>query len=177
MATFFGIHIVVSYKSGEAVQTSGDESWPHVRVSNVPVVDGAGNAAAHFRYLWAKQDPLEEAINQKHIPNPVSSGFGCIFKIHALPTHLIQPYSLGAGVNLSWQVGKEFPDVEIEDGRVSINQFGYRAAWKVGKDAKNLVEAATLATRVLGAGHTQYNKLVGLKRPLACNIALCELMT
>lgn len=62
------------------------------------------------------------------------------------------------------QVKEEFPDLEIHSDSVKVDAFGYQATWKVGPDAANLMEAATMAQRVLRAGTAQFRKLESLKR-------------
>lgn len=74
----------------------------------------------------------------------------------------------GTLLRCRWQVRQEFPGLQVAEGQVSIDQFGYKAIWKVGTDAKSLVEAALLAKAVLDAGRSQFNKLLTLKRQLAC---------
>lgn len=64
------------------------------------------------------------------------------------------------------QVKNEFPDLEVFADGVSLDAFGYAATWRVGENAANLVEAATLAQTFAKAGKTQTQKLDALNRRL-----------
>lgn len=58
----------------------------------------------------------------------------------------------------------EFPDLDIQKDCVSISAWGYKACWKVGVDAQNLLEAATLAQTVWKAGRHHFRSFDTLKR-------------
>lgn len=125
MSQLFNLQLMITYDaSAQPVGRVGHASWPKVMLSNAPVFDGAGESAAHFRYVWTcptQADPVQE-------------------------------------------VKEEFPDLEIHSDSVKVDAFGYQATWKVGPDAANLMEAATMAQRVLRAGTAQFRKLESLKR-------------
>ena len=68
LASFFKVYVVVSYTSADPAQCVGDKEWPHLHVSNVPAVDGAGQEAAHFRFIWS----VHENVDVLASPSPES---------------------------------------------------------------------------------------------------------
>ena len=81
------------------------------------------------------------------------------------PQALVQQVTLVPSHAL--KVKDEFPDLQVGRDSVSIDNFGYKASWTVGKDAKRLIEAATMAKVVFDAGKIQSSKLDKLKKQLA----------
>lgn len=59
---------------------------------------------------------------------------------------------------------EQFPDLEVSPDRVSCDAFSFKGVWRVGQEAKNLMEAATIAQSILKAGKTQMQKLDGSNR-------------
>lgn len=66
MSQLFNLQLMITYDaSAQPVGRVGHASWPKVMLSNAPVFDGAGESAAHFRYVWTcptQADPVQEAM-------------------------------------------------------------------------------------------------------------------
>ena len=80
VSKMFQTKLVISFEaSSSPVQTVGEPSWKQALLSNAPVVDGAGNAAAHFRYIWAPFDSaaLEKPTCERKQKDPVGQAIFC----------------------------------------------------------------------------------------------------
>lgn len=65
---------------------------------------------------------------------------------------------------LPLEVRQEYPDLEIDSTSVTVAAYGYKSSWHVGRDAKNLMQAAAMAQVVLKAGRVQFMKMDTCKR-------------
>lgn len=59
MASLLEVRLLICFETSDPLQTFGHESWDSMRVSNSPVVDGAGHSAPHFRFIW-ESEPMSE---------------------------------------------------------------------------------------------------------------------
>lgn len=78
-AKFFNLCICFVYASNEVCRRVGPISASHMKLSNEPSKDGAGNLAPHFRYIWSKEaekDPIDEDTVE-NVANSHSASLGC----------------------------------------------------------------------------------------------------
>lgn len=92
---------------------------------------------------------------------------GCHFIRYIHPhTHsfLHGTWSCTCGSVWPLEVRREYPDLEVDANSVTMAAYGYKSSWTVGKEAKNLMQAAAMAQVVLKAGRVQFMKMDKCKR-------------